>query len=150
MKKSELYAALRTEIHQHDFSTYVDEPPSVAEGGRGVVVPGCPTCKKRIGTLPQFLMFCLCCWISCPQNKGDARIRYAVALTLRRSIQRSQSNLSIMYFGRFPVPGRMMYGIDPSPIMSYIMPTESPTYTTDCLGVRSRFSGEIGTVLKRC
>ena len=33
MKKSELYAALCREIHRHDFSTYVDEPPSVAEGG---------------------------------------------------------------------------------------------------------------------
>ena len=55
MKKSELYAALRREIHRHDFSTFVDDPPSVARGGRGVVVPGCPTCKKRIGTAPQFL-----------------------------------------------------------------------------------------------
>jgi len=55
MKKSELYAALRSEIQRHDFSTYVEDPPSVAQGGRGVVVPGCPTCKKRIGTMPQFL-----------------------------------------------------------------------------------------------
>jgi hypothetical protein len=46
MKKSELYAALRREIHRHDFSTYADEPPSIAQGGRGVVVPGCPTCKN--------------------------------------------------------------------------------------------------------
>jgi hypothetical protein len=30
-------------------------PPSVAQGGRGVVVPGCPTCRKRFGTMPQFL-----------------------------------------------------------------------------------------------
>jgi len=55
MKKSELYAALRREIQRHDFSTFVDEPPSVAQGGKGVVVPGCPTCKKRFGTMPQFL-----------------------------------------------------------------------------------------------
>jgi len=55
MKKSELYAALRIEIHRHDFSTYVDDPPSVAEGGRGVEVAGCPTCKKRISTMPEFL-----------------------------------------------------------------------------------------------
>ena len=55
MKKSELYTALRREIHRHDFSTFVDEPPSVAQGGKGVVVPGCPTCKKRFGTMPQFL-----------------------------------------------------------------------------------------------
>jgi hypothetical protein len=55
MKKSDLYQALRTELHQHDFSTFVDEPPSVAQGGRGVVVPGCPTCKKQFGTMSQFL-----------------------------------------------------------------------------------------------
>src|SRR5450755_2686281 len=55
MKKSELYTALRTELHRHDFSTFVDEPPSVALGGKGVVVPGCPQCKKRFGTTPQFL-----------------------------------------------------------------------------------------------
>lgn len=55
MKKSELYAALRSEIHRHDFSTFVDDPPSVAQGGNGVVVPGCPACKKRFGTMPHFL-----------------------------------------------------------------------------------------------
>jgi hypothetical protein len=55
MLKSELLAALRTELHRHDFSHFVDEPLSVAQGGRGVVVPGCPTCKKKFGTMPQFL-----------------------------------------------------------------------------------------------
>src|ERR1700733_5776268 len=55
MKKSELYAALRRAIHRHDYSTYVDDPPSVVEGGRGVVVPGCPTCRMHFGTMPQFL-----------------------------------------------------------------------------------------------
>ena len=55
MQKSVLLAALKTELHQHDFSHFVDEPPSIAQGGRGVVVPGCPKCKKRFGTLPQFL-----------------------------------------------------------------------------------------------
>jgi hypothetical protein len=37
------------------FSYFVDEPPSVAQGGRGVVVAGCPACKKRINTMTQFL-----------------------------------------------------------------------------------------------
>jgi hypothetical protein len=36
MKKSELYSALRTELHRHDFSTFVDQPPSIAQGGQGV------------------------------------------------------------------------------------------------------------------
>jgi hypothetical protein len=55
MLKSELYRALRSELHRHDFSTFVDEPPSVAQGGNGVVVTGCPTCRKKFGTMPQFL-----------------------------------------------------------------------------------------------
>jgi hypothetical protein len=33
----------------------VDEPPLVAQGGRGVVVAGCPACRKRINTISQFL-----------------------------------------------------------------------------------------------
>jgi hypothetical protein len=55
MQKSALLAAIQAEIHRHDFSHFIDEPPSIAEGGKGVVVPGCPACKKRINTMPQFL-----------------------------------------------------------------------------------------------
>jgi hypothetical protein len=55
MRKSELLAALKQEIHRHDLSHFVDEPPSVAHGGKGVVVTGCPTCKKRFGTTSQFI-----------------------------------------------------------------------------------------------
>ena len=40
---------------RHVFSHFVDEPPSIAQGGKGVVVPGCPTCRKRINTMSQFL-----------------------------------------------------------------------------------------------
>jgi hypothetical protein len=55
MQESALLAAPKTELPRHDFSHFFDEPPSIAQGGRGVVVPGCPRCKKRIGTMPQFL-----------------------------------------------------------------------------------------------
>jgi len=55
MKKSELIAAIQKEILRHDFGTFVDNPPSVAQGGRGVVVPGCATCNKRANTTTQFL-----------------------------------------------------------------------------------------------
>jgi len=55
VQKSLLLAAIQKEIQRHDLSYFVDEPPSVAQGGRGVVVSGCPTCKKRINTVPQFL-----------------------------------------------------------------------------------------------
>ena len=55
MQKSILLRALQQEIRRHDFSCFVDQPPSVAQGGRGVVVPGCPACMKRINTMNQFL-----------------------------------------------------------------------------------------------
>lgn len=43
------------ELLRHDFSTFVDEPPTRAEGGNGVVVPGCPACRKRLNTMNQFM-----------------------------------------------------------------------------------------------
>jgi hypothetical protein len=55
MQKSDLLRALHKVIRRHDFSCFVDQPPSVAQGGKGVVVPGCPACKKRINTMNQFL-----------------------------------------------------------------------------------------------
>jgi hypothetical protein len=54
-KKSALLTALKQEIHRRGFSDFLNEPPSIAQGGKGVVVTGCPACKKRINTMPQFL-----------------------------------------------------------------------------------------------
>ena len=51
MQKSVLLRELQQEIRRHDFNCFVDQPPSVAEGGKGVVVPGCPACQKRIITI---------------------------------------------------------------------------------------------------
>jgi len=50
-----LLAAIQKEIRRHDLSYFVVDPPSVAQGGRGVVVAGCPACRKRINTISQFL-----------------------------------------------------------------------------------------------
>jgi hypothetical protein len=55
MQKSILLRAIQQEIRRHDFNYFVDQPPSIAQGGRGVVVPGCPACMKRINTMSQFL-----------------------------------------------------------------------------------------------
>jgi len=55
MQKSVLLAAFKQEIQKHDLTHFVDNPPSIAQGGKGVVVPGCPPCKKRINTMSQFL-----------------------------------------------------------------------------------------------
>jgi hypothetical protein len=55
MRKSDLLRALQTEIHRHTFDTFVDQPPSIAQGGNGVVTPGCPTCRKRLFTMANFM-----------------------------------------------------------------------------------------------
>jgi hypothetical protein len=46
-EKNLLCRAIQQEIYHHDFSHFVDDPPSIAQGGKGVVVPGCPACKKK-------------------------------------------------------------------------------------------------------
>jgi hypothetical protein len=55
MLKSKLLAEIQKEIYRHDFGTFVDEPPLVSQGGKGVVVAGCPTCKKRLQSMNEFL-----------------------------------------------------------------------------------------------
>jgi hypothetical protein len=40
---------------RHRFDTFVDNPPSVAQGGRGVVVPGCSVCRVRLQTVEQYI-----------------------------------------------------------------------------------------------
>jgi hypothetical protein len=40
---------------RHTWDTFADEPPSVAQRGKGVVVPGCKACKKRINTNAPYL-----------------------------------------------------------------------------------------------
>jgi hypothetical protein len=55
VQKSVLLHELQKEIQRHDLSTFVDEPPSAAQGGKGVTVPGCLYCRKRFGTIAQFL-----------------------------------------------------------------------------------------------
>jgi hypothetical protein len=32
----------------------VEDPPTIAQGGRGIVVAGCPACKKRIHSMNEF------------------------------------------------------------------------------------------------
>jgi hypothetical protein len=51
MEKLELLHALQSEIRRHDFSTFVDGPPSVAQGGKRIVIPGCPAYRKWINPL---------------------------------------------------------------------------------------------------
>ena len=55
MQKSALLVAIQQEIKRHSWDHLIDEPPSVAQGGKGIVVSGCPACKKRINSMSQFL-----------------------------------------------------------------------------------------------
>jgi len=53
--KTRIFQSAKSELMRHTWDTFVDNPPSVAEGGRGVVIPGCPACHKRINTNDQYL-----------------------------------------------------------------------------------------------
>jgi len=55
MDKAKIIAAVKTEMTGHDWTTFVDEPPAIGQGGRGVVVSGCPKCRKRLNTTTQYL-----------------------------------------------------------------------------------------------
>jgi len=55
MDRDELIRVAREEMQKHSFDTFVDDPPSVAQGGRGHVVTGCPVCKKKFQSLNQFM-----------------------------------------------------------------------------------------------
>lgn len=47
--------AVRAEFQKHKFDVFVDNPPSMAQGGKGVVVFGCVICKVRLNTTGQFV-----------------------------------------------------------------------------------------------
>lgn len=53
--RNKLIAAVQAEFRKHKFDVFVDVPPSVAQGGKGVVVPGCMTCQVRLQTTEQFV-----------------------------------------------------------------------------------------------
>jgi hypothetical protein len=55
MDRATFIRLLQTEITRHNFDTFVDNPPSDAKGGRGIVVPGCATCGVRAETTTRFL-----------------------------------------------------------------------------------------------
>jgi hypothetical protein len=55
MDKAKILQTAKTELMRHAWETFVDEPPTVAEGGKGVVVTGCPRCRKLLNTTDQYL-----------------------------------------------------------------------------------------------
>ena len=55
MQKSKLLLALQQELRRHSQDFFCTEEKSVAQGGNGVIVTGCPACKKQFQTNPQFM-----------------------------------------------------------------------------------------------
>ena len=53
-ERARLHTIVKREFAKHRWDTFVDEPPSMARGGRGVVVPGCSICRVRLQTVSQF------------------------------------------------------------------------------------------------
>jgi hypothetical protein len=54
-KKSDLLEAAQLELMKHDWDTFCTEPLSIAQGGKGVIVPGCVHCKNLLYTTNQYL-----------------------------------------------------------------------------------------------
>ncbi len=52
---SSIVATSQRELKRHSWEHFVDNPPSIAKGGNGVVVPGCPACNKAINTMNGFV-----------------------------------------------------------------------------------------------
>lgn len=55
MLKSDLLHLLQQEIRRHNFDFFIENPPSIAQGGHGVCVSGCSACRKRMQTMNQFM-----------------------------------------------------------------------------------------------
>jgi len=53
--RSELLEAAQHELMKHHWDTFCTEPLSNAEGGKGVIVPGCVHCKRLLYTGNQHL-----------------------------------------------------------------------------------------------
>jgi hypothetical protein len=53
--RSELLEAAQHELMKHHWDTFCTQPLSIAEGGKGVIVPGCVRCKKLLYTTNQYL-----------------------------------------------------------------------------------------------
>jgi hypothetical protein len=52
---SSILRVAQRELNRHQMGHVVDNPPSIAQGGTGVVVSGCQACNKVIYTLNGFV-----------------------------------------------------------------------------------------------
>lgn len=47
--------AAQLELMRHDWDTFSTQPLTIAQGGTGVIVPGCTACRKILYTPNQYL-----------------------------------------------------------------------------------------------
>jgi hypothetical protein len=55
MDKAKILYEAQAELQRHTWDTFVDGGLPVALGGKGVAVPGCEACHKRLNTNSQYL-----------------------------------------------------------------------------------------------
>jgi hypothetical protein len=55
MDLNEVLRIVQEELMWHHWDTFCTQPLSVAEGGKGVIVPGCVACRKLLYTNNQYL-----------------------------------------------------------------------------------------------
>ena len=55
LDREQILEIAREEMVKHTLDTFVDNPPSIAQGGNGVVVTGCPACRKKFQSINQFV-----------------------------------------------------------------------------------------------
>jgi hypothetical protein len=53
--KAKILEAAQQELMRHTWDTFVNNSPSMAQGGKGVVVPGCTACRKILYSDHQYL-----------------------------------------------------------------------------------------------
>jgi hypothetical protein len=59
MDRDRIIKIAREELSNHSMDAFVDNPPSIAQGGHGVVVSGCPGCRKKFQSVNQFVQHLL-------------------------------------------------------------------------------------------
>ncbi|MGA2813652.1 MAG: hypothetical protein ABSG16_19790 [Candidatus Acidiferrum sp.] len=55
VKRQEFISKLQQELRKHQKDYFCSEERSMAEGGTGVMAPGCMLCKVRLNTSGQYL-----------------------------------------------------------------------------------------------
>jgi hypothetical protein len=51
MDATPIIAAVQGELRKHQWDTFVNDARLVRDVGHGVLVPGCPSCRKRLSTM---------------------------------------------------------------------------------------------------